>query len=168
MANELPRRQQPPLWRLLTATSGSILASVAGAFFILLLVGTGLGTISRYFGVRGFEWSFEISGFAFLWVSFLGALLAEGRNENAAFEFLDTVVPPRVKSILAKVRMVLLLGVGGFLVFSAWAMVGRSGFNPTAVLRWPMITQNASILVAAVGITLIALVRLIGKLDGSK
>ena len=47
-----------------------------GAMFIAII----LGIVARYFGVTGFEWSFEIAGLTFVWVTFLGGVVAELRG----------------------------------------------------------------------------------------
>ncbi len=147
--------------RLLIKRSELVVGTIGVLFFIVLLVATGLGTISRYFNLGGFEWSFEIAGASFIWVTFLGAALAELRGENAGFDLLDSYASDRVKEILKKVRALLLLVVGVVFLKSSLAMFGQSAANPTAILRWPLGTQIAALVVGSLGIVAVALVRLI-------
>lgn len=166
--NKKNTNMQPPPNPSASPLCLRILGAVGGCFFVLLVIATGLGTVSRYFGVRGFEWSFEIAGFTFIWVSFLGAVLAEARGENAAFEIVDAKLTPRVRAVIAKLRALALLLVGLFLFASSWAMVSQSGLTPTSVLRWPRVTQIAAICAAAMGIVIIALLRLFSRRDGMR
>jgi hypothetical protein len=51
--------------------------SILGVLAFLLTLGSTLcGVVARYFGVGGFEWSFELAGIAFLWMTFTGTVLA--------------------------------------------------------------------------------------------
>ncbi len=70
----------------------------AGLVALAIMVGTTLlAVIARYFGVLGFEWSYEVAAIAFLWVTFLGTVLAEAQGHNAAFGILRDAAPPRIR-----------------------------------------------------------------------
>lgn len=159
---------QPPRQRLPAILAERALGVLGIAFFVILFAAISLGIIARYLGLPNFEWSFEIAEMAFLWVSFLGAVLAEVRGENAAFEILEAHLPPRAKSIVVRLRTLLVLVVGIFLFASAGAMVAQSGLNPTTVLRWPMATQLGAVLVGAAGIVIVGVARLLRRRSSGK
>lgn len=129
----------------------------------VLFLAIGLGTVSRYVGIRHFEWSFELAGIAFLWVSFLGTVLAEAGGENAAYTALDERVGTNGRRILNRIRNGLLLVVCLYLAASTLAMLARTGLTPSPVLRWPQAVQTLPMLVAAVLVLVVAMRRLMGQ-----
>jgi len=137
------------------------LLSAAGVAVLLLMVGaTLIAVVARYFGLTGLEWSYEIAGIAFLWVTFLGALVAELRHENVAFEVIKRAMSERWQRSL-DVLSVLLLGlVGAVLLASGIAMLARSGLVPTPLLRWPGFVSGATAPVLAAGLFALAAMRL--------
>lgn len=114
-----------------------ILAVVGVLAFAILLGSTALGVVVRYLIAHGFEWSYEVAGFAFIWVSMLGVLLAEARGENVAFDSLDRRLPPAWRRRTALLRAALLCLLGLALLGSGLAMLVQSGLTPSPVLRWP-------------------------------
>ena len=137
-----------------------VFAALGVAFFAAMFIATMLGVVSRYFGVTGFEWSFEIAGMTFVWVTFLGVVVAELRGENTAFEALrDMALPPR-RRILDLAASLCLLAIGLTLLLSGIAMVRQSALVPTPVLRWPGGMTSASVAVSGAALTVVASLRL--------
>ena len=135
-------------------------AALGVAFFAAMFIATILGVVSRYLGVTGFEWSFEIAGMTFVWVTFLGVVVAELRGENVAFEALrDMALPPR-RRILDLAASLCLLAIGLALLLSGIAMLRQSALVPTPVLRWPGGVTSASVAVSGAALTLVASLRL--------
>ena len=126
--------------------------------FVMLL----LGVVSRYFGLGQFEWSFELAGLSFIWLTFLGTVLAEFSGENAAFNPFDDRLSTTGQKVLSRLRALGLLLVASYLGTSSLAMIFRNGLMPSPILRWPQTAQTASILVCSVLIGLIAASRLLG------
>lgn len=114
-----------------------LLAVVGVLAFAILLASTALGVVVRYLIAHGFEWSYEVAGFAFIWVSMLGVLVAEARGENVAFDSLDRRLPPAWRRRAAVLRAALLCLLGLALLGSGLAMLLQSGATPSLVLRWP-------------------------------
>ena len=145
---------------------GSVMRAVeflSIASLAILFVAICLGTVSRYLGIRHFEWSFELAGIAFLWVSFLGTVLAEAGGENAAYTALDDRVGTTGRRVLDRLRNGLLLVVCLYLAASTLAMLARTGLMPSPVLRWPQAVQTLPMLVAAVLVLLMAMRRLMAQ-----
>ncbi|WP_395541520.1 TRAP transporter small permease [Neotabrizicola sp. sgz301269] len=131
-------------------TLGGVLSVVA------VVAATGLGVVARYFHIGGVTWSFELVGILFLWVTAFGAVLSEIRHENVS---IDGVVatPGRIKGTY---HAIVLLIVAGVMVWSGWAMLDRTAFTPTPVMRAPSWIMQATIPLMGVGLGLIALLRL--------
>ncbi|MCE6075130.1 TRAP transporter small permease [Agrobacterium vitis] len=128
--------------------------------FIVMFGSTLLGVIARYFGLGGFEWSFEVAGIAFIWIIFIGLINAEVRGENVAFEAFKHSAPPRLRAAFDAIANLALLTMGLAFVISGWAVWQRSWKVPTSVLRMPTGVITAAILILGVAAVCIALYRL--------
>ena len=129
---------------------GWLVASLLALAGVVLV--TGMGTLSRTFETNKFAWSFEVVGIAFIWITALGTVLAEGAKENVAIDLLDRALPSYKQRILAIIRNVITTLIMLALLKSGLAMVEKTAFNPTPVMRAPMWLMHGSILVLALGI----------------
>jgi TRAP-type C4-dicarboxylate transport system permease small subunit len=126
-----------------------------------MVVATLLAVVARYFEVTGFEWSYEVASIAFVWVTFLGVIVAEARQENAAFEIIRDSAKPSVKRALMMLSHLILAMVGGVLVISSIAMLQRSAFVPTPLLRWPGFVMSGAAPVLGGTLCLLAVMRML-------
>lgn len=134
----------------------------AGLVALVVMVGTTLlAVIARYFGVLGFEWSYEVAGIAFLWVTFLGTVLAEAQGHNAAFGILRDAAPPRARVVLQYLADLVLLAIGVMLLASGIAMLRRTAFVPSPLLRLPGFVPGTAVPVLGLSLCVMALRRLI-------
>ncbi len=122
------------------------------ALLALVLFATAAGVFARLIGSNGFSWSFEVLAFAFIWLSVVGVILAETRGENVAFDLIDSRLPPRAARALAIARHLVLALFGLAIVQSAWAMLGRTAFAPSPVLRAPMWVAQGAVLALGAGL----------------
>jgi TRAP-type C4-dicarboxylate transport system permease small subunit len=136
------------------------LAVVGVGMFIVTFLATLAGVFSRYFNLHGFEWSFEIATLSFIWVTFIGTVIAELRHENVRFQGVVAMLPAPARAALDGLASVALLIISGWLLTSGNAMLARSGWTPSPVLRWPAGLTTAALLSAAAMLALIALARL--------
>lgn len=129
-------------------------------FFALMFLATMLGVVARYFGVTGFEWSFEVAGITFVWVTFLGVVVAELRGDNVAFASLRGMLRPSRRQFLDLFEELCLLAIGLALLASGLAVLRQSGHVPTPVLRWPGGVVCISLVVCGAALAVIACLRL--------
>lgn len=141
-----------------------LLAVLGGIAFAAMLAATALGTVVRYLLAGGFEWSFEAAAFSFIWVSFLGVLLADLRGDNMALDSIVAALPAGVQRGLALLRTLLLLLLGAVLLRSGLAMVAQTGSTPSPVLRWPMAVTGLAVPLLGAGLVGFALARLVRSL----
>ena len=128
--------------------------------FLITFVSTLAGVFSRYFNLHGFEWSFEVATLSFIWVTFIGTVIAEIKHENVRFQGLVSMLPQSARSALDGIASLALLIISAWLLDSGWAMLGRSGWTPSPVLRWPAGLTIAALISAAAMLAIIALLRL--------
>lgn len=145
----VPHRPSGPE-RLLQAVGVLLFLATFGAI-------TG-GVVARYFHLPGFEWTFEIAALSFVWVTFIGCVLAELRGENVRFVGALLLLPPAGQRALQVFGCLVLLGVSLWLLTSGWAVLERSGRVPTPVLRWPSGLMTLALVSAL--LVVIALLRL--------
>ena len=127
---------------------------------VVMAVSTLLAVIARYLGVDAFAWSYEVAGFAFIWVCFLGVIEAELRGENAAFELLRRAfLSARLGFRLAE--NLLLGAIGVWLFASGIALLLRFGMVPTPLLGWPSAVFSAAAPFLGMTLAVIAALRLL-------
>jgi TRAP-type C4-dicarboxylate transport system permease small subunit len=141
------------------------LAVFGVAALLVMVVATLLAVATRFLGITGLEWSYEVAGIAFVWTTFLGAALAEQRRENAAFEVLRASAAPWIRALLERLAALVLLLIGIALLVSGIATISRFGWVPTPLLRWPGVVQSAAAPVLGICLCLLALPRLIGRMQ---
>lgn len=128
--------------------------------FTILIAVILLGAIARYFSIAGVEWSFEVAQIAFIWVIFIGTVIAELEHQNVGFNWLEARATGSFRTVLSLVSSGVLLAVAGFLAFSAYLMVGRTLTIPTPVLRISAAISPAALLFAAIALVIVAVLRI--------
>lgn len=136
--------------------SGSRLWAVASLVALaIVILGTGIGTLSRLIGTNRFTWSYELVGIAFIWVTALGTVMAERAGENVSIELLNDRLSPRSRLWLALFRRAVVTAIALVLLYSTWAMLQRSAFTPTPVMRLPNWVRHIAIGVMAAGLVIV-------------
>jgi TRAP-type C4-dicarboxylate transport system permease small subunit len=134
--------------------------SVIGVSVVALLVAiTGLGAIGRYLHLNGITWSFEMVGMLFLWVTAIGAILAEIAGENVSID--GNSVTSRRGPAFRLYHNVILLIVAAALVWSGLAMLGRTAFVPTPVMRAPSWVVHSTMAFLGAGLGIVAVARIV-------
>lgn len=133
-----------------------ILAGIGVAVVVVLIAATGLGAVGRYLQLSGITWSFELVGMTFLWTTAIGAVLAEIAGENVS---LDGVARD-TGGIRGVLHALVLLAVAAALMWSGWAMLARTAFMPTPVMRAPAWIVQSSIPMMGLGLGIVAVWRL--------
>ena len=138
-----------------------ILAVGGAVMFAITFLAILAGVFSRYFNLQGFEWSFEIATIGFIWVTFIGTVIAEIRHENVRFQGLVKLLPVQVQKFFDALASIALLVISLWLLYSGTAFIARTGWSPTPVLRWPAGLSSAALVSAATMLALLAVVRLV-------
>jgi TRAP-type C4-dicarboxylate transport system permease small subunit len=154
MSTALPSEQTPHYW------PERVLSVIGVAMFIVTFISTLAGVLARYFGLHGFEWSFEIATMSFVWVTFIGAVIAELRHENVSFQGLVSLLPGKMQRGLEALGCLTLLIISIWLLISGSAAISRGWTLPTPVLRWPSGLTMLALISASAMLAIIALVRL--------
>ncbi|MFT3974125.1 MAG: TRAP transporter small permease subunit [Amaricoccus sp.] len=134
--------------------------TILGVAACVALIGaTGLGAVGRYLRLTGVTWSFEVVGILFVWVIAIGTVLSEIAGENVSIDgnTHESGRGPWMRLYHAAV----LLTVSGALLWSGRALLARTAFNPTPVLRAPTWIVHSTTVFMGAALAVIALVRIL-------
>lgn len=112
-------------------------------WFLILLcsvmfVVVGFNVFSRYVLNSSLGWADELARFVFIWVSFLGAVVAYQKNEHVGLDFvINRIGSLKVRLLLRLIGELLVLLVLGCLVYYGW-IVAMSATNVSPALYIPM------------------------------
>lgn len=133
------------------------LMALALAIMVILIFGN---VVLRYVFNSGWAWAEELSRLMFVWLIFLGAILALRRHAHLGVELLQARLPRPVRRICAVVSHLLMLyGLWLFLVGS-WEQ-SKIGMNTySTVMHYPTALMASAGLVCSASMMLIVAVNL--------
>lgn len=128
-----------------------LLMALALAIMVVLTFGN---VVLRYVFNTGIDWAEELSRLMFVWLIFLGSILALRQRAHLGMEILQAALPPRLRRVSALISHVLILyGLWLFLVGS-WdqTLIGLRTFStvmhyPNALMASAGLVCSASMLV---------------------
>ena len=104
---------------------------------VMFLV-VGFNVFSRYILNSSLGWADELARFVFIWVSFLGAVVAYQKNEHIGLDFVVSPIGSRkIRLFIRLLGEILVLLVLGCLVYYGWT-VAMSATNVSPALYIPM------------------------------
>jgi len=136
-----------------------ILSAIGVGVVAALIIVTGLGAVGRYLHLSGITWSFELVGMLFVWTTAIGAVLAEVAGENVSIDG-NSITSGRSPMFRLYHNVILLL-VAAAHIWSGIAMLGRTAFVPTPVMRAPLWTVHSAIAFIGFGLGIVAIVRIL-------
>lgn len=139
-----------------------LIKKIEGFYKIILLVLTlamfiivGTNVFSRYVLNNSLGWADELARFIFIWVSFLGAVLAYAHNEHIGLDFIiDKLPSEKIKLAFRLISDLGILLVLSFLAYYGWT-VAIAATNVSPALYIPMKIIYMVIPVSAVLMVLI-------------
>jgi len=102
--------------RVFVRTNESLVVVLMMAMTSLVL----LNVVTRYGFRFSFAWAEELSRFLMIWVVYIGAGLALRSGNHVAFEYAQSLLPPRVVVWLRALVAVGILAFLGFLAYYGW------------------------------------------------
>ncbi|WP_228255733.1 TRAP transporter small permease [Pollutimonas thiosulfatoxidans] len=111
------------------------LLTVAIAFSMLLMLLLVFGNVvMRYVFNSGINISEEVARMCFVWLIFIGAVLAFRAKQHLAISMLITRFSPRWQKIVHVLRQLIILTVLGLLIEGGWAqtVIGLSTVTPVS------------------------------------
>lgn len=138
---------------------------------VLLLAGMTIMVFSnvvlRYLFSSGLDVSEELSRFFFVWLIFIGAVVAMRHHGHMGFDLLLATATPKRRRILLFVANALVLYCCWLLLEGAWRQSGVTATDRSPVVGLSMIWVFGIVIPSAIGIGAIAVHRMIGALRGT-
>ncbi|AYY12597.1 TRAP transporter small permease [Actinobacteria bacterium YIM 96077] len=156
------RRSDLPLpFRLVDiACSAVLVVLVAG-----MLIVVGWNVVGRFVLDHSLTWSDEAARYMFIWMIFLGALVAHLRQEHISVEYFVARAPRPVRLAAAITRELVILVVLGIMLWGSTHVISTT-FGRSALLGVPFNVVNYSVPVAAALMAVMSMYRLIRLLTG--
>ncbi|TYR33986.1 TRAP transporter small permease [Mesorhizobium microcysteis] len=123
--------------------------------------------ILRYVFSSGLDISEELSRFFFVWLIFIGAIVAMRHHAHMGFDLLVTASSPGIRRVLLFISNGLILFVCWLLLNGAWLQSGVTATDRSPVTGLSMIFVFGIVIPSAIGIGIIAIHRMIGAVRGS-
>jgi len=127
--------------RLLAAYFEEILA---GTFMVVMSLATVLGVIARYGFNSPLAWAEEFARYTFIWLVFMGAVVCTKQKGHIVVDALVSLMPQRVRTIIALAADALVLIVVLALIYYGW-LVTASATQPTSTLEVPQYVVYAAL-----------------------
>jgi TRAP-type C4-dicarboxylate transport system permease small subunit len=107
-------------------------------FTAAMFVVVGINVFSRYVLNNSLGWADELARFVFIWISFLGAVIAYRDNEHVGLDLLVSRIPsPRIQAVLRLIGEIGIFLVLSCLLYYGW-IVSMSATNVSPALYIPM------------------------------
>ena len=105
---------------------------------IIMFVIVGANVFSRFVLNSSLGWADELSRFIFIWISFLGAVMAYGSDDHVGLNFLIAKIKSgRIQNIINLISDLLILAVVGIITYHGY-IVAVSATNVSPALYIPM------------------------------
>lgn len=120
---------------------------LAGAALVIVVLAVCWGVVTRYITAQPAAWAGEVAAIAFAWTVFVGSSAALKRGMHVNIDMLLIFLPPPARRVVvlasdAIVLAFLVIGLGLAVEFAI-----DSWDNPTSVLRLPLSTVYAAVMV---------------------
>ncbi|WP_421998596.1 TRAP transporter small permease [Reyranella sp.] len=99
---------------------------VAGAALALALGVMAAQVVCRYLLDDSLVWSEEVARYALVWSSMVGAAVAYRQGGHVAITNLVERLPARLRLAVSRVVHLLILGFGGLVAWTGWALSARN------------------------------------------
>jgi TRAP-type C4-dicarboxylate transport system permease small subunit len=109
---------------------------LAGTLMVLMSLVTVANVFARYFFNAPFEWAEEFARYTFIWLVFVGAVVATKQKKHILIDAVLIVVPPTAKRVMAVVADVLTMVLMLLLIYYGWRLMAFT-IQPTATLKIP-------------------------------
>jgi TRAP-type C4-dicarboxylate transport system permease small subunit len=133
------------------------LMALALAVMVVLVFGN---VVLRYVFHSGIAWAEEVSRLMFVWLIFLGAILALRHHAHLGVELVQAKLPPAARRACAFVSHLLMLYGLWLFLYGSWTQTVIGLGTYSTVLRFPTALMSSAGLVCAATMMLLTLVNL--------
>ena len=142
-----------------------ILATIAMVIMTIVIL---FQVIIRFSSINNIAWTEELSRFAFIWSSMLGAAIAYDRGSFASITMVPNALKGKAKWTFYFVVEIIVLLVAFIIIRYGFQLAVASSFMKTTALHAPMWIQYVPVPIGGIGIALSCIVHIIGMLTTGK
>ena len=142
-----------------------VLATIAMIIMTIVIL---FQVIIRFSPINNIAWTEELSRFAFIWSSMLGAAIAYDRGSFASITMVPNALKGKAKWIFYFVVEIVVLLVAFIIIRYGFQLAIASSFMKTTALHAPMWIQYVPVPVGGIGIALSCIVHIVGMLTTGK
>lgn len=147
--------------KLLSRAADRLVEGLMGLALAIMVVLVFGNVILRYVFNTGLPWGEEIARLMFVWMIFLGAILALRRNAHIGVEMLQSKLPPSARRACAVVSHLLMLYALWLFAAGSWTQTVIGMTTYSTVLGYPMALMAGSGLLCAVSMLLMVGINLL-------
>ena len=133
---------------------------------VVIVVTVFVNVVGRYFLHAPLRWSDEVAQYLFVWLSYLGALVALVRGRHYSVSNLVDALPRRLRLAMQVFSDLLVIAMLGVLVWFGWALVDRLSFQTSTALRLPIYYVYSALPLTSLLMALVILVQIGERLAG--
>ena len=148
--------------RVLDKVLAFVTATALGAIVLLVFINVAM----RYLLNSGLTWSEEVAVNLFVWVIFLGAILAALEGLHIKVDLVTNQLPPKLKKVFLVVANGLVIFAMGVLIQGGLQVVEVTKRNVSAATGIPFSYVSVSLVLFAVCVVLITLYQTYRDLRG--
>ena len=109
---------------------------MAGLFMVLMTVVTIMNVFARYLFNAPIEWAEEFGRYTFIWLVFMGAVVATKQKKHIIIDVVLTMVPTAARRVMTVLADIATMIVMLLLLYYGWKLMAFT-IQPTATLRIP-------------------------------
>ncbi|TCP96576.1 TRAP-type C4-dicarboxylate transport system permease small subunit [Cricetibacter osteomyelitidis] len=132
-----------------------------GLMLVVMIALVFLNVILRFFFNSGLVWSEEVSRYVFVYVIYIGAIVAMKENAHLGVDTLIKNVPEKIKLFLFILGRLIIIAVMGILMKGSYAMVMQSMTAKAAATGLPLSFVYVTGLITGAAIILISVLNIV-------
>lgn len=117
--------------------------------------------VLRYGFSSGISVSVELSRFIFVWVCYLGSILALGRNQHLSVPLLYRYLPNMLRNILSRVMLIIMIFLSIAFAYGSFLQMMLNWSNSAPISGIPMAIFYLAGLVCAVSMIIVSFFKLV-------
>lgn len=134
-----------------------VVAAIALVLMTIVIFGQ---VLIRFTPVTNIAWTEELSRFAFIWSSMMGAAVAYNRGSFASITIVPNALKGKGRWVFDFVVEILVLAVCFIIIIYGFQLCTASAFMKTTALHAPMWVQYAPVPIGACGIALASITKI--------
>lgn len=136
-----------------------LMEHVIAVFLAVMIVFTFMNVVLRQFNT-GFVWSEEVSRISFIYLVYLGSIIAARENAHLMVDTLFTRLSGKAQTALYVLIQILIIAMMGFLGVGAWQNAWRNRGDFWVATHFPVFLVHFAGVVMAGAIVMVSLVNL--------